>query len=262
MLARFAHTPELGAITGKIWPESIRNLTQLLQAIDYLAVICMVKCAESLWGGLMTVSGAWVAYRRQAMIDCNGWCPKTSTEDIDLSWRLQGAGWKIGYDADWTAQVGMAPTWRSLWVQRRRWSCGLGRALRDQSGGVFQAASRHVPVAFMAVLSSLWIWLSLISVTAGAFISWKGLGQGTMLTSIVQWQANHLPLYAGIFTMQIAIAILVDRGTWKRYPLLILFSPLYPLYFWLILVTSFLAGFPKGMLRRDGGRWSPTAEIQ
>ena len=262
MLARFAHSPDLGAVTGKIWPESIRNLPQLLQAIDYLAVICMVKCAESLWGGLMTVSGAWVAYRRSAMIDCNGWCSKSSTEDIDLSWRLQSAGWKIAYDADWTARVEMALTWRSLWFQRKRWSSGLGRALRDQSAGVFQAASRHVPVAFMAFLSSLWIWLSLISVTAGAFISWKGLGQETMLTTIINWQKSYWALSGMIFILQIGIAILVDRGTWKRYPLLILFSPLYPLYFWLILATSFLAGFPKGMLRRDGGRWEPTAEIE
>ncbi len=262
MLARFADTPDLGAITGKIWPERVRNLTQLLQAIDYLAVICMVKCAESLWGGLMTVSGAWVAYRRRAMVDCNGWCPKTSTEDIDLSWRLQAAGWKIGYDAAWTAQVEMAPTWRSLWLQRRRWSSGLGRALRDQSGGVFLYTSRHVPIAFMAFLSSLWIWLCIITASVGAFISWKGLGHETMLSSIISWQASNWSLYGMIFVLQIGVAILVDRGTWRRYPLLILFSPLYPLYFWLILVTSFLAGFPKGMLRLDGGRWEPTAEIE
>jgi hypothetical protein len=114
----------------------------------------------------------------------------------------------------------------------------------------------------MAFLSSLWIWLSLLSVTAGAFISWKGLGSETMLTSIIQWQMGHWSLYGAIFILQIGVAILVDRGTWKRYPLLVLFSPLYPLYFWLILVTSFLAGFPKGMLRRDGGRWEPTAEIE
>jgi len=266
MLARFALCPDLGGITGKIWPESVRNLAQLLQAIDYLAVICMVKCAESLWGGLMTVSGAWVAYRRQAMIDCNGWSAKSSTEDIDLSWRLQAAGWKIAYDPHWTARVGMAATWKSLWLQRRRWSSGLGRALRDQAGGVFRHSSRHVPVAFMAFLSSLWIWLCLATLSAGAFISWKGTsfewGDGSLLVRIVEWQFKHCSLYALIFVFQIAVAILVDRGTWKRYPLLILFSPLYPVYFWLILVTSFLAGFPRGMMRRDGGRWEPTAEIE
>ncbi len=262
MLARFARFPDLGAVTGKIWPESIRNLPQLLQAIDYLAVICLVKCAESFWGGLMTVSGAWVAYRRRAMAGCNGWCPRTSTEDIDLSWRLQAAGWKIGYDANWTARVEMAVSWRSLWLQRRRWSSGLGRALRDQSHGIFRHTSRHVPVAFMALLSSLWIWLCLATAAAGAFFAFVAPGRGNPLAAVLEWQAAHWSLCCAIFLVQIAVAIAVDRGTWKRYPLLILFSPFYPLYFWLILVTSFLAGFPRGMLRRDGGRWDPTAEIE
>lgn len=161
MLAQFAIHKELGAITGKIRPKQIRNLVQVMQAIDYLAVICMVKCAESLWGGLTTVSGAWVAYRRQALVECGGWNAETSAEDIDLSWRLQSGGWRLDYDFNWTANVEMALRWSSLWRQRRRWSSGMARTLRQHFHGVFHAGARHAAVSFLAVLGCLWIVSSL-----------------------------------------------------------------------------------------------------
>ncbi len=261
MLARFAEDPELGAVTGKIWPERVGNLTQLLQAIDYLVVICMVKCAETLWGGIMTVSGAWVAYRRSAMQNVHGWNPCTSTEDIDLSWRMQAAGWKATFDPAWTALVGMAPTWKSLWFQRRRWSSGMGRVLRDHSASVFRADPRHVPVALMALLSSVWIWVCILTAATGFLIPVGAKGR-TLADLIYHWQWEYLAVSIAIFGAQILVAIVLDGQSWRRYPLLILFSPLYPLYFWLILVTSFLAGFPRGFFRCDGGRWEPTAELE
>mgnify|MGYP003430534909 CR=1 FL=1 len=38
----------------------------------------------------------------------------------------------------------------------------------------------------------------------------------------------------------------------------ILIAPLYPIYFWALLLSSFLAGFPKGFLRLDSGNWKRT----
>ena len=84
-----------------------------MQTLDYLAVIGLVKNAEDRWGGLMTVSGAWVAFRREALRDVGCWNERTAAEDIDLSWRMQAAGWRIVYDRSWIACVEMVPTWRA-----------------------------------------------------------------------------------------------------------------------------------------------------
>ena len=262
MLRRFALAPNLGALTGKIWPAKVGNFVQLFQAIDYLAVICLVKCAETIWGGLMTVSGAWTAYRRQAMLDCHGWNARTSAEDIDLSWRLQARGWQLGYDSMWTARVEMAGTWRKLWLQRRRWASGMGRTMREQILGIFRHGSRHVPVAFMAILSTAWIVLTLGG--AGIWlIAWAVNPRIDIISaSIAWWKECHVPLYAAVFFVQLWIAVLVDRGPWTRYPLLLLMSPLYPAYFWMVLATSFVGGVPKGFLRLDSGRWKPTAGVR
>ena len=60
------------------------------------------------------------------------------------------------------------------------------------------------------------------------------------------------------FYGQLATAMAVDG----RNPLVhwrsVLLAPFYPVYFWCILLTSFVAGFPRGVLRLDGGSWQRT----
>lgn len=252
MLHRFSNDKILGAVTGKIRPKGVKNLVQLMQAIDYLAVICMVKCAESLWGGLTTVSGAWVAYRRVALIQVGGWNVQTSAEDIDLSWKLQSAGWHLQYDINWTANVEMAPCWSSLWRQRKRWSSGMAKTVRGQHSGVFRKGARHGIVALLAVLGCLWmiasLMLTLVSLTKYPHVTLPN--SGTIFS-----------VGAAAFFLQLVAGILVDRDSWKRYPLIILFVPFYPIYFWCILFTSNIAGIFHGLFLKDNGKWQPTNNL-
>jgi poly-beta-1,6-N-acetyl-D-glucosamine synthase len=258
MLAQFARSKELGAITGKIRPRRLGNLTQWMQAIDYLAVICMVKCSESLWGGLTTVSGAWVAYRRQALVETGGWDPEASAEDIDLSWHLQSSGWRLHYDFNWTANVEMASRWGSLWKQRKRWSSGMAQTLRKRVGGVFRPGARHGVISFLTVLGCLWVVSSLgmILVTLGEL--WNGhVGLG-----LLKSHAGLITLGGEAFLLQLLVGFLVDRGSWRRYPLMILLAFVYPLYFWGVLFTSNIAGLYQGFFLKESGRWMPTSVLE
>ena len=262
MLAQFARSQELGAITGKIRPRRLENLAQWMQAIDYLAVICMVKCSESLWGGLTTVSGAWVAYRRQALVETGGWDTEASAEDIDLSWHLQSSGWRLHYDFNWTADVEMASRWSSLWQQRRRWSSGMAQTLRKQVGGVFRPGARHGMISFLTVLGCLWVVSSLgmILVTLGAL--WNGhLGLGLGL-GLLSGREGLITLGGEAFVLQLLVGILVDRGSWRRYPLMIVLAFVYPLYFWGVLFTSNIAGLYQGFFHKENGRWLPTSVLE
>lgn len=258
MLAQFARSKELGAITGKIRPRRLGNLAQWMQAIDYLAVICMVKCSESLWGGLTTVSGAWVAYRRQALVETGGWDTEASAEDIDLSWHLQSSGWRLHYDFNWTANVEMASRWGSLWRQRRRWSSGMAQTLRKQVGGVFRPGARHGMISFLTVLGCLWVVSSLgmILVTLGEL--WNGqTGMG-----LLDGHEGLVTLGGAAFALQLLVGILVDRGSWRRYPLMIVLVFVYPFYFWCILFTSNIAGLYQGFFHKENGRWLPTSMLE
>lgn len=260
MLARFASAPGIGAVTGKIWPAEARSLPQLMQALDYLAVIGLVKNAEDRWGGIMTVSGAWVAFRRSALLEIGSWNEKTAAEDIDLSWRLQAAGWRIVYERSWVALVEMVPTWGALWRQRRRWSRGLGRAVREHFGGVLQKRATHLPVALVTLLGAGWLWASLLTGAVRAVSVVSRLARGESVASAAVW--NRAFVYVGIcfgfFLLQLLIATLLDRSRWNLYPKLFLLAPLYTIYFWGISLTTFVVGFPQGFFRRDRGQWRRT----
>lgn len=133
----------------------------------------------------------------------------------------------------------------------------MGRALREHLFGAFQWRARHLPVAVVAVLSAVWMWL-----IAGTLLSHVADTNWTLAT-LGGWLQHHtltLCLCAAAFGTQIMVGILIDRGPWRRYPLMILLSPFYLVYFWLVLFTSYIAGFTRGVLRRDRGRWVPTAE--
>ncbi|MGI9087384.1 MAG: glycosyltransferase [Chthoniobacterales bacterium] len=260
MLARFANAPGLGAITGKIWPAQARSLPQLMQALDYLAVIGLVKNAEDCWGGIMTVSGAWVAFRREALLQIGSWNEATSAEDIDLSWRLQAAGWRIAYERRWVALVEMVPTWSALWRQRRRWSRGLGRAVREHFGGILQARATHLPVALITLVGAGWLWASLFTGAVRMVAIVRHLARGENVANSAVWSRAlvYVGICFGFFLLQLFIATLLDRTRWRLYPRLFLLAPLYTIYFWGISLSTFVVGFPQGFFRRDRGQWRRT----
>ena len=260
MLARFANAPGVGGVTGKIWPNEPHSLVELMQTLDYLAVIGLVKNAENRWGGLMTVSGAWVAFRREALRAIGGWNETTAAEDIDLSWRMQAAGWRIVYDRVWVACVEMVPTWRALWRQRRRWSRGLGHAVRDHFPQALRKNATHVPVALMTLLGASWLWASITVGLIRVGVTVKHVLRGVNVAHPAIW--NRALVYVGIcfafFLLQLVIATILDRARWSTYPKLFLLAPFYTIYFWTISLTSFVVGFPQGFLRRDQGQWKRT----
>lgn len=255
--------PSVGAITGKIWPSSPKGLIQRLQHLDYVSVICLIKAAESTWGALLTVSGAFVAYRRSALSSVGGWNETTATEDIDLSWRLQSSGWRIGYENQWVSRVEMVPTLFGLWRQRRRWSMGLGRTMRDHFFKAYGPNASQLPVATISFFNTLWIALTLLTLgwVAANFLLGSN-AEATTVWAIGTENLTCLAVGALMFGSQFACASIIDGRPWKTYAVLLALAPLYPLYFWGILFTSFLAGYPVGLFRRDSGTWKPTARTQ
>ena len=251
--------PSIGAVTGKIWPSNPRGFAERLQHLDYVSVICLIKAAESTWGALLTVSGAFVALRRSALESVGGWNEDTATEDIDLSWRLQSSGWRIRYESRWIGCVEMVPNFCGLWRQRRRWSMGLGRTMRDHLLNAFGPNACQAPVATVSFFNTLWITLTLLaSGWAGANSLLGSEWTGNELSAIARENITFFLISLLVFGSQFACATMIDGRSWKTYLLLLILMPLYPLYFWCVLFTSFLAGFPLGLMRRDSGMWKRT----
>jgi cellulose synthase/poly-beta-1,6-N-acetylglucosamine synthase-like glycosyltransferase len=81
-------------------------------------------------------AGIW---RRQAIDDAGGWQPDTLTEDTDLSYRSQLAGWKFIYlqDVECPAEVPIEMT--AFKTQQARWAKGLIQVARKSLLRIFRS---------------------------------------------------------------------------------------------------------------------------
>src|SRR5438309_9951514 len=64
-------------------------------------------------------------WRRQAIDDAGGWEPDTLTEDTDLSYRSQLAGWKFRYLQDVECPAELPIEMSAFKTQQARWAKGL-----------------------------------------------------------------------------------------------------------------------------------------
>ncbi len=79
------------------------------------------------WNGLMmNFNGTAGVWRRAAIDDpaVGGWSGDTLTEDLDLSYRAQLAGWRLDYCLDLACPAELPPTVDALKSQQRRWATG------------------------------------------------------------------------------------------------------------------------------------------
>lgn len=92
------------------------------------------------WGGyLLNFNGTAGIWRRAAIDDpsVGGWDGDTLTEDLDLSYRAQMAGWRIIYHVDELAPAEIPADPNALKTQQRRWATGSIQCARKLLGRVW-----------------------------------------------------------------------------------------------------------------------------
>jgi cellulose synthase/poly-beta-1,6-N-acetylglucosamine synthase-like glycosyltransferase len=80
-------------------------------------------------GLLMNFNGTAGVWRRQAIEEAGGWQSDTLTEDVDLSFRAQLAGWQALYLPDLLAPAELPPQMAAFKRQQARWAAGAAQCL-------------------------------------------------------------------------------------------------------------------------------------
>ena len=75
-------------------------------------------------GRFFNFNGTAGLWRRRALTEAGGWQGDTLTEDLDISYRAQMAGWRFVFREDLGVPAELPPTPRALLVQQRRWAQG------------------------------------------------------------------------------------------------------------------------------------------
>ena len=90
-------------------------------------------------GRLFNFSGTGGMWRVQAIRDAGGWQHDTLTEDLDLSYRAQLAGWRFVYREDVVTPSELPEDVSSLRAQQYRWARGTVQTARKLLGTVLRS---------------------------------------------------------------------------------------------------------------------------
>jgi cellulose synthase/poly-beta-1,6-N-acetylglucosamine synthase-like glycosyltransferase len=75
-------------------------------------------------GCFMNFNGTGGMWRREALLDAGGWSSDTLTEDLDISYRAQMAGWRFAFRPMIGVPAELPRTVRDLELQQKRWAEG------------------------------------------------------------------------------------------------------------------------------------------
>jgi poly-beta-1,6-N-acetyl-D-glucosamine synthase len=111
----------IGAVCGNLMVRNAStNLVTRLQSLEYRRSIFMGRQVASILGILGIVSGAFGAFRTDALRRVQGWDVGPG-EDGDLCLRLRKLGYQIAFTPYATCHTNAPTTWSRLFKQRRRW---------------------------------------------------------------------------------------------------------------------------------------------
>jgi biofilm PGA synthesis N-glycosyltransferase PgaC len=240
---------DLGALTGN---PRIRNRSSMLgrlQVGEFSSIIGLIKRTQSVYGQIFTVSGVICAFRKRALDDAGWWSPRTLTDDIDVTWRIQIAGWRVVYQPMAIVWILMPETLTGLWKQRLRWAEGGVQMMQDYFWKMLRGAMPSlIPVYINYLLSVLWSYAMVV--TLAASVLWLV----DIDTSAFLPQFSVIPQWWGLaLAVTYLLQALVSQSLESRYETGIvrtLFWMIwYPLAFWMITTLTTVVALPRALMR-------------
>ena len=106
------------------------NLLTRLSAVLLDGHFVLEHTARNRSGRFFNFNGTAGIWRRSAIAEAGGWQHDTLTEDLDLSYRAQLAGWQFVFLPEVTAPAELPADMRAFKVQQHRWAKGTLQAAR------------------------------------------------------------------------------------------------------------------------------------
>ncbi|MGE8540658.1 MAG: poly-beta-1,6-N-acetyl-D-glucosamine synthase [Acinetobacter sp.] len=265
MVRHFLKDETVAAVTGNPRIRTRSTLIGRIQVGEFSSIVGMIKRAQQSFGRLFTVSGVITAFRKSAVHSVGYWSPNMLTEDIDITWKLQRAGWNIHFEPNALVWILMPETFKGLWKQRLRWAMGGAQVLLKNIDVLLKPQLNFLwPLMMELILTLVWSYLMLILA-----VVWL-LHFIMPISGIGEVSSPFLPYGTGMLLgatclLQFAISKWMDSryepSLGKNYFWMIW----YPFVFWLITITASIVAFPKVLKLGTGqrARWvSPDRGIR
>lgn len=174
--------PELGGVCNRFGIKPYEGGNKLLHIFQYLEY----SYYDSVWVeknmDTHVLSGTAVILRWEAIknfVDEDIWDENSVVEDFRLALDLKRKGWKIKVGENMHTLTDYMPTWKSLWLQRKRWFYGTIEELLIE--GWKKYTSKDILVQFysaiIGLLSILFFVVFMIYLSLGLITEWHILGK-------------------------------------------------------------------------------------
>jgi cellulose synthase/poly-beta-1,6-N-acetylglucosamine synthase-like glycosyltransferase len=203
----FLERPRLGFVQVR-WSHLNGDYSPLTraQAIAFDGHFVVEQTARNRSGLLINFNGTAGVWRRACIEESGGWEADTLTEDLDLGYRAQLAGWETLYLLEVDAPAELPPQIAAFRRQQARWTQGSVQTLRKLMGPVLRSRqlsliqkgmallhlSSYLSHALMVLLLLVTLPLLLLGVAPSA-LGKVGLllGFGTPLVYLIAQQQLH-----------------------------------------------------------------------
>ena len=209
------------------------NILTRWQALEYSTCQNFDRRGFDLINCIPVIAGAAGAVRRAAIMELGGFSPDTLNEDMDMTWQLLRAGWRIVNDSEAVAYTEAPNTLRSFLRQRFRWAFGTFQCLWKHR----DALGRFGPLGWVA-LPIQWLHQVLLPLLS-PFVD------VLMFFSIFTGHAGKVALFALLMLATESVAAILAVITGGGNPRLLPWLPLqrlgYHPFMWYVVVKAFFA---------------------
>jgi poly-beta-1,6-N-acetyl-D-glucosamine synthase len=254
-IARAFLPSNVGGVTGNPRVRNRSTILGRLQVGEFSSIMGLIKRAQNMYGRLFTVSGVICAFRKNAIFAVGWWSPRTLTDDVDITWRVQLSGWRVVYEPNAIVWILMPETLRGLWRQRLRWAEGGAQAAIDYFWPLVRGrvAPGMSVIYFDFVVSVTWAYT--IVFTLGLGLLWTlGLAPPLLLHGfefVPRWWGLTL---AVTYLAQALVAHLIERRYETGMLRNLFWIIWYPLVFWLLSALTTVVALPRAIFRARSAR--------
>ena len=226
MVPELLSAPDRGLVQAR-WGHLNQDASMLTkaQAVFLNGHFAVEHRARAAAGHFFNFNGTAGVWRRAAIEQAGGWSSDTITEDLDLSYRAQLAGWRFAYINEVVAPAELPESWAAFRSQQARWVRGSVETARKHLRGVLGAKTHalgarldgaiHLTNNFAYLLMAALAVLLPLTVVVRDQLGWRVPGGQLVLSAL-----DLTMLTAGTFAMIVfyysALLSVQGRRGWGR----------------------------------------------
>ena len=209
--------PQVGMVQAR-WGHVNRRFSLLtqIQAMFLDGHFAVEHAARSASGRFFNFNGTAGLWRRQAILEAGGWQHDTLTEDLDLSYRAQLAGWRFAFLPDTEVPAELPVDVNAFKRQQYRWAKGSIQTARKLLGTILRSPIPlrvKLEAAIHLTNNSAYLLMLLLSVLVFPAMFVRRNGDPRLLWAV------DLPLFLGatgsVILFYVLSQMLVNRQ-WRR----------------------------------------------